>query len=122
MARILIIDDDPFVRNALSRVLKEHDLTQAAGGQEGLECLAKDASFALILCDLMMPEVSGIDIYEYLRQNHPLCAQTLVFLTGGVFTDEAQDFLARIDNQVVEKPFDFPVLRRVIDEHLGRSE
>lgn len=113
MARILIVDDEPFVRNALCRALKGYELVTAANGQEALAQLAAGA-FDLILCDLMMPGVSGMDIYQYLRERYPGRERLLVFLTGGVFTDEAHDFVSGIANPVVQKPFNFQQLRSLV--------
>lgn len=119
MARILIVDDEPYVRNALSRVLKEYSTTTAADGRQAIEMLSSpDETFDLILCDLMMPGVSGMDIYAHLQAHHAGREARLVFLTGGAFTKEAQDFVERIDNAVVQKPFNFPQLRSIIQEHL----
>lgn len=122
MARILIVDDEPFVRNALSRALKGYDLITAANGEEALVHLAKSEPFDLILCDLMMPGVSGMDIYQHLRERQPGREQQLVFLTGGVFTDEAQEFITGIPNPVVQKPFNFQQLRRMVKDRVSVAD
>ena len=114
MARILIVDDEPFVRNALCRALRGYELVTAANGQEAMAHLTADGPFDLILCDLMMPGVSGMDIYLHLRARHPGHEQLLVFLTGGVFTDEAHEFVSSISNPVVQKPFNFQQLRSLV--------
>jgi CheY-like chemotaxis protein len=119
MARILIVDDEPFVRNALCRALRSHDLVTASSGEEALAHLTTQEPFDLILCDLMMPGVSGIDIYQHLRGRHPGREQQLVFLTGGIFTDEAQEFVAKISNSVVQKPFNFQQLRSIVSEKIA---
>lgn len=118
MARILIVDDEPYVRNALSRALREHELVTAANGQEALELLSGDERFDLILCDLMMPGFSGMDLHQHLSTSQPGLADALVFLTGGVFTDEAHDFVSQIPNPVIQKPFDFQQLRRIVRERV----
>ena len=122
MARILIVDDEPFVRNALGRALRGHDLVTAASGQEALAYLGAAEPFDLILCDLMMPGVSGMELYQHLRQRHPGREQRIVFLTGGVFTDEAQDFVAGISNAVVQKPFNFQQLRDIVRDMIAPPE
>ena len=119
MARILIVDDEPFVRNALCRALRGYDLVTAGSGEEALAHLSTGEPFDLILCDLMMPGVSGIDIHRHLRQRHPGREQQLVFLTGGIFTDEAQDFVAGISNAVVQKPFNFQQLRTLVKDRVA---
>jgi CheY-like chemotaxis protein len=119
MARILIVDDEPFVRNALCRALRGYDLVTAASGEEALAHLTTGAPFDLILCDLMMPGISGIDIFQHLRQRHPGREQQIVFLTGGIFTDEAQEFVAAIGNAVVQKPFNFQQLRTLVKDRVA---
>lgn len=119
MARILIIDDEPYVRNALSRALRDHELVTAANGQEAIDHLSDGSAFDLILCDLMMPGFSGMDLYKHISETQPGREASLVFLTGGVFTDEAQDFVAQVPNPVMQKPFDFQQLRRIVAERGG---
>jgi CheY-like chemotaxis protein len=122
LPRILIVDDEPFVRNALGRALRSYDLVTAASGEEALAHLSAGQPFDLILCDLMMPGVSGMDIYQHLRQRHPGREQQIVFLTGGIFTDEAQEFVARISNAVVQKPFNFQQLRSIVRDRIPSPE
>jgi CheY-like chemotaxis protein len=119
MARILIVDDEPFVRNALCRALRSYDLVTAGSGEEALAHLSTGEPFDLILCDLMMPGISGMDIYQHLRLRHPGRERQLVFLTGGVFTDEAQEFVAGISNAVVQKPFNFQQLRTLVKDRIA---
>lgn len=122
MARILIIDDEPFVRNALCRALRGYDLVTAGSGEEALAHLVSGEPFDLILCDLMMPGISGIDLHHHLRQRHPGREQRIVFLTGGIFTDEAQEFVAGISNAVVQKPFNFQQLRTLVNDRVAPPE
>ncbi|WP_428268126.1 response regulator [Haliangium sp.] len=122
MARILIVDDEQFVRNALCRALKGHDLVTAANGEEALQHLTQSgAPFDLILCDLMMPGVSGMDLYRHLGDRQPSRQAQFVFLTGGVFTDEAQDFITHISNPVIQKPFNFQQLRGIVRARIGAN-
>jgi two-component system NtrC family sensor kinase len=122
LPRILIVDDEPFVRNALGRALRGYDLVTAASGEEALAHLSAGQPFDLILCDLMMPGVSGMDLYQHLRKRHPGREQQIVFLTGGVFTDEAQEFISGISNAVVQKPFNFQQLRSIVRDRIPPPE
>lgn len=119
--RILIIDDDAFVRKTLKRALGAFDLTLAEDGEQAIEILAAAAPFDVILCDLMMPGVTGIDVYEHLRQSASGQERVMVFLTGGVVDASARAFLDSLDNRVIEKPFDYHRLRGAIDEMLESS-
>ena len=102
-ARVLLVDDEPSILRSLERLLgKAHDLTLAHSGREALALLGAGMVYDLVLCDLMMPEVSGIDVWEQLT---PTQRQLFVFMTGGTFTERAERFLATAKPPVLEKPF-----------------
>lgn len=114
-ARVLVVDDDPGVGNALSIMLEdEHEVTCVTKAQEALRLLLRDAGYDIVFCDLMMPEVSGMDLYEALRLNRPGEERKLVFMTGGAFTAEAKRFLSQVENLRIEKPFNLRELRRLV--------
>ena len=115
--RLLIIDDEISVARTLHALLKnEHDVVLAADGNQALSAIAEhDAgNFDVIMCDLMMPGMSGMDLYERIRQQHPGLEARIVFMTGGVSMDRAREFLASRVNLTFEKPFDFDRLRRAL--------
>jgi PAS domain S-box-containing protein len=114
--RILIVDDEISVARTLKALLQnEHDLTLAGSGVEALAAIAAaPRSFDVIMCDLMMPLMSGMDLYERLKQDHSGLEQRVVFMTGGVSMDRARDFLATSTNLTFEKPFDFDRLRHTL--------
>ena len=112
--RILIVDDDRPVAAAIALELEAHDVVVASSGREALAILRRDKDFDMILCDLMMPEVSGIDVYESLRLVEPTLLRRVVLMTGGAFTVRARQFLARLDVPVVEKPFDAGQLHALV--------
>jgi len=113
--RILIIDDEiDFVR-AASRVLKGYDVVLAGSGVEGLEhCRSGD--FDLVLCDLMMPETNGIDIYDTLARERPELLQRLVFMTGGTFTTRGREFLKKVGNRCLTKPFNYKEIHSLLEK------
>ncbi|MGE0323304.1 MAG: ATP-binding protein [Polyangiaceae bacterium] len=102
--RVMVIDDDPMILRSLKRVLNGHDLTLMPGGREALAHLAQDQSFDIILCDLMMPNVTGMDVYKTLSQESPELAKRIVFLSGGAVTPQAQRLLQEAPNRRYEKP------------------
>jgi signal transduction histidine kinase len=120
--RILAIDDDPFVIKALKRVLRGYDLTTTQGGREALELLSRQQPFHVILCDLMMPEMTGIDVYQHVKAREPGLEKRIVFLTGGAFTEQARGFLASVPNLRLDKPFSPEGLDKVIRRAAGESE
>ena len=105
--RILVIDDEPLLIRSISRMLsRQHEVHAAANGAEAVEILRKDTAFDLVLCDLMMPEVTGMDLYAWVFERLPELAERMLFMSGGVFTDRSVEFLQRVDNPRLEKPFD----------------
>ncbi len=115
--RILIVDDEISVARTLKALLQnEHDLTLAGSGAQALSAIvaAPEPSFDVIMCDLMMPGMSGMELYERLKQEHPGLEKRMVFMTGGVSMDRARDFLATSSNLTFEKPFDFDRLRQTL--------
>jgi PAS domain S-box-containing protein len=120
--RILIVDDEPLVGRAVSRTLSPlHDVVVRTSAHAALEEVARGPAFDLLLCDLMMPEVTGMDLHVRLGEAAPALAERTVFLTGGAFTRAAREFLARVPNPRIEKPFEPDELRalvaRILAEH-----
>jgi PAS domain S-box-containing protein len=118
-ARLLIIDDDAAVGAALKLVLSdEHEVWFDTSARRALERLSDGERFDLILCDLMMPELSGMDFHRELANVDAALARQVIFLTGGAFTVSAREFLDRIPNPHVSKPFNWAQLRALIARQL----
>lgn len=115
--RVLIIDDDPLVASALRRLLASGEVEVADSGRQGIELLRGSDEFEVVLCDLMMPEVSGMDVYETVLEEHPEMAERFIFMTGGAFTNRARAFLESVPNPKLEKPFDGKTLRAMVAQH-----
>jgi signal transduction histidine kinase/CheY-like chemotaxis protein/sugar lactone lactonase YvrE len=110
--RLLIIDDEPLLIAALSRTLApEHEVVALTNARTALERLRAGERFALILCDLMMPEMTGMELHATLLGEAPDQAERMVFLTGGAFTEAAQAFLDTTRLPCLEKPFEPETLR-----------
>ena len=120
--RILIIDDDRPVAAAIALELDAHDVVVAESGREALGILQRDKSFDLILCDLMMPEISGMDVYESLRLVDPTLLGRVVMMTGGAFTARAGHFLSEVDPPLIEKPFHPGQLHAIVNALEHRRE
>ena len=119
--KILVIDDDPGVGRALRLMLEEeHDVTCFTSPRDALRRLLQDPGFDLVFCDLMMPELTGMDIYQVLRFNRPGYESRLVFMTGGAFTAAAKRFLAQVPNSRVEKPFNLRALQRLVQRSVAK--
>jgi len=119
-ARLLVVDDEPAILRALARSLRrEHEVVTVDSGKQALDQLERDTNFDLILCDLMMPTISGSDVYHAVRSMQPGLEARIVFMTGGVFTDRAKDFLAAVQNACVAKPLELNRLNALIAESLA---
>jgi signal transduction histidine kinase len=119
-ARVLAIDDEPYVASAIRRALApEFEVVHESSASAALARLASGEHVDVVLCDLMMPEKSGIDFHEELAQRDPALAAHVVFLTGGGFTPAAQAFLDATKNMVLEKPFEKQQLRAAVQRLLG---
>jgi signal transduction histidine kinase/CheY-like chemotaxis protein len=117
--RVLVVDDDPLVLRAVRRSLaSEHEVVAVASGDEALEHLTRGARFDVILCDLMMPGVSGMELHAELTRVAPDQAERLVLMTGGAFTEEARVFLERSRGAVLEKPFAVQQVRAAVRARL----
>jgi CheY-like chemotaxis protein len=105
-ATVLVVDDEPLILKVVAQILGvEHDVTCESSALAALERFRNGQRFDVVLCDLMMPQITGIDLYDALLEIAPKQAQTMLFLTGGAFTARAQAFLDRVPNAAIEKPF-----------------
>lgn len=115
LGRVLIVEDEQAIAQGLRLLLEdEYDVMVASGGRAALDLLCGGEQFDVVLCDLMMPDVSGIELYAELKVRVPGTEERLLFMTGGAFTPEAEAFLERVPNPRVEKPFDLERMERLI--------
>jgi PAS domain S-box-containing protein len=117
--RILLVDDEAFLLRITMRVLgKDHEVVSTLSATEALSLISAGERFDLILCDLMMPQMTGMDLHRELSRLVPEQARRMIFLTGGAFTPAAQAFLAEAAVEYIEKPFDSTNLRAIVQRHL----
>ena len=120
--RVLVVDDEPLVGRALVRMLSaHHDVVARTSGESALELLRADRGFDVVLCDLMMPGMTGMQLHDLLAATAPDVAARMVFLTGGAFTDAAREFLDRVANPRLEKPVDGASLREIVARAVAPS-
>ena len=124
MARVLVIDDDEIIRNALARILATagHETVDAVNGRDGIDALIR-ARFDVVITDLVMPEQGGIETIQRVRELDPTIP---IIAISGAFGDEtgaALDGARQVGaNLSIEKPFRVEVLlSAVADAISGRA-
>ncbi|HEU0031382.1 MAG TPA: ATP-binding protein [Kofleriaceae bacterium] len=121
-ATVLVVDDEAIVGITLTRLLREHEITYVARAREALDLIAAGKRYDVIVSDLMMPEMSGMDFYDELRRDHPELVDRVVFVTGGAFTSAAHAFLDSIPNVRLEKPFDAKTIRETLKQFVDEPQ
>ena len=119
--RVLIIDDEPAIVRGVRTLMSHHDVVTATSGEAALELLRGDAAFDAVVCDLLMPDVSGMDLYQQVSVEQPGLERRFVFVTGGAFMERARAFLGRIDNVQIDKPFTIAALEAAIALTIERA-
>ena len=105
-ARVLVVDDEPLFAEAAGRLLaREHDVDVVNGGHAALRRIQEGQRYDVIVCDLMMPDLTGMALHDSLRISAPEQRDCMILLTGGAFTDAAREFIANTDLPTVEKAF-----------------
>jgi CheY-like chemotaxis protein len=118
--RILVIDDEPMIGRSLQRKLSpEHDVVTLTNARDALQRLVAGDWFDVILCDVMMPEMTGMDLHAEVSRLAPSALKRIVFLTGGTFTARAREFLDAVPNRHLEKPFTDEMLKGLLRELLS---
>jgi CheY-like chemotaxis protein len=103
--KLLNVDDDVNVARSLRRMLSDHEVELHTSVPAALEMLQTGEAFDAILCDMMMPEMTGPKFYERVLALRPELAERVIFVTGGTFTKEATKFVDSINSPVIIKPF-----------------
>jgi CheY-like chemotaxis protein len=113
--RILLVDDYAAFANSLRlALLDDHDVVVATSGEQALVELQGGGRFDVVLCDLMMPQLSGAELHERIAERWPGLERRMIFMTGGSYTLETNQFLKRVANPRLEKPFPVDELRSLL--------
>jgi len=112
--RILVIDEEARVAEAIAKSLAdEHDVDVTTDAKEALARLVRGERYDLVLCDLMMPDMTGMDFYREVLRAVPPMAPRIVFMSGGVYTPRAREFVEALPNRCIEKPPETAKLREL---------
>jgi CheY-like chemotaxis protein len=118
--RLLIVDDEPFLGEALYRAFRhEHEVMVLTEASAALSRLLNGERFDIILCDLMMPAMDGIEFHRRVAKALPDEANRIVFITGGAITARVEAFFNRVSNTLLEKPIDIDGLKALIDRRVS---
>jgi len=113
--RVLVVDDERAIGEGIRRSLRsEHEVVALTSAQEARDLIARGDRFDVILCDLMLPEMTGMDLHAALTTLAPDQAEQMVLITGGPVSSKARHFLETVPNLRVEKPFDAANLRAIV--------
>ena len=111
-ARVLVVDDEPRIGSAIARILDPaHEVTAVYTARDAILRLERGEQYDVILCDILMPQMSGYDLYRSLEQIAPQFVSRIVFMTGGPFSTRGAGFLDSVPNARLEKPFSPEALR-----------
>lgn len=121
--RVLIVDDEVTIRIALRRFFTRLGWTveEASNGESALHLLDGDETqhdaprFSVVVSDLRMPGLNGMEMYDQLKVRHPDVLRRLIFSTGDLVSEEAATFVRNTDCVVLQKPFELATLRAVVD-------
>ena len=119
--KVLIVDDEPLVLRTITRAIKdEHEAVAVSSAAEALRLLVEEkVAFDVVLCDLVMPLMSGMDLYRRVLEHDPAIAARFVFVTGGAADEELRGFLAGVPNERLDKPFASASLRVLLRKLLS---
>lgn len=114
--RALVAEDDEPIRRLVARVLERQgfEVRTAKNGREAIEAV-RSTEFDVIILDLMMPEVSGFEVLDYLRKQKPEALKSLIIATA-VSERDLDETMAENDEPVrlIRKPFDLDELGRLV--------
>jgi CheY-like chemotaxis protein len=89
--------------------------------RDALDRISAGERFDLVLCDLMLPGLTGMDFYDRVKEIAPELVERIAFVTGGAYTRRATNFVEQAHVPVLEKPFTVSMLRAFVRERLLRS-
>jgi signal transduction histidine kinase/CheY-like chemotaxis protein len=121
-ARLLLVDDEPLILRSLQRVLgRTHEVVAVSSGTEALALIDPRAPFDLILCDLLMPAMSGMELYQRACAIDPTVDARFVFMSGNAFTEESSEFAAAMKGRILNKPFDAATVEQLLSVRLDAA-
>jgi CheY-like chemotaxis protein len=105
--RILCIDDEPMILGAIARALSGHEIVCYNDSCAAIGHLVKEphVGYDVVVCDVLMPECSGVDIHRIVRRDRPELLKRMIFITGATMMPAIESFLDSTGSPVLRKPF-----------------
>ncbi len=123
MARVLVIDDEQLLGQTIQLGLEDAmEVELETSGELGLQRLLKDYSINLVLCDLSLPDLSGIDIYRTILERRPELIKRFVIMTGGAVSSASRDFLENYTGPLLNKPFTITQVENLVHSLLDAAD
>jgi len=114
--KVWVLDDEQLVAKTVQRILeRSYDVFLANDALDVLSRLESGQTYDAFVCDLMMPDMSGMELWDQVQRRWPHLAARMVFASGGAFTPEATEFTEQPDRLFVQKPFEINMLRSLIE-------
>jgi CheY-like chemotaxis protein len=121
--RVLVVDDEPLIGSTLAELLADdYDAVATTSAREALERLLRGQRYDAILCDLCMPEMSGVDLHDEIARRIPAQARRMIFMTGGVKEHAMAERLDSLPNAILLKPIELSVLQWALGECVRQPE
>jgi signal transduction histidine kinase/CheY-like chemotaxis protein len=119
--RLLVIDDETDICLVLQEALeRSHDVISTTDAHRALELLAAGPRFDLILCDMRMPEMTGLDFHARLTAQDPAQARRVVLTSGGFFARPGVPPVV-LPSPLLEKPFTLQQVLSLLHQAMGRA-
>jgi CheY-like chemotaxis protein len=120
--RVLVVDDERLIVSALAQLLADdYDVVATTSAREALGRVLEGQRFDAILCDVCMPEMSGVDLHDEIARRMPAQARRVIFMTGGVKEHAMAERLDTLPNAILLKPIDWGVLQWALGECVRES-
>ena len=118
--RVLVIDDEADFGDTLREALAtEYEVVAVTEADEALRRLRAGERYDVILCDMMMPSMDGVEFHRQLMTFSPDNASRVVFMSGGALVVRVESFFDHVPNALLSKPVDLDGLRAFIERRLG---
>jgi CheY-like chemotaxis protein len=118
--RVLVVDDEAFVGKKLAATLIEHDVVAVGSGADALAVIAVGRPYDLVLCDVMLCDMTGVELLSRLSRDHPDQAKRLVFMARPQLSPVLEYLLDGAWNLCIEVPFEMDGLRALIERRTRR--